>query len=199
MCLACQDNQVKEGKAWILKKTMFDWQKQFWREEQGKGKQVGEPWFTLKGLLQNLNMINVVFASPPTVLPRWDSLGRVFNMDSHWRALGLTLMGADVCLLLCVPITSHHVATRAGVGRGLSSPMKPSKGSNNFSFLLHFPQVSSPPLGKAGFVRITSFAGKILHCLKSRTLRRNNNQPILFQHLQWEKLVALRQLIDTKA
>lgn len=156
---------IKKNNVWLTKAIL--------KRRAGQGEASRR---TLKGLLQNLNMINVVFASPPTVLPRWDSLGRVLNMDSHWRALGLTLMGADICLLLCVPITSRCVATRAGVGRGLSSPMKPSKGSNNFSFLLHFPQVSSPPLGKAGFVRITSFAGKIPHCLKSRTLSRNNNQ-----------------------
>lgn len=108
LCLECQDNQVKEGKAWILKKTMFDWQKQFWRDVRAKGKWGGEPWFTLKGLLYNLNIVNVGFASPPAVLPRWNSLERVFNTYSHWRPLGLMLMGADVCLLLRVPIATQH-------------------------------------------------------------------------------------------
>lgn len=113
MCLECQDNQVKEGKAWILKKTMFDWQKQFWRDVQGKGKWRGEPWFTLEGLLYNLNIVNVGFASPPTVLPRWNSLERVFNTYSHRRALGLMLMGADICLPLRVLIAAWHASCRS--------------------------------------------------------------------------------------
>lgn len=74
-----------------------------------RGSEEESPGLHWKSLLCNLNIVSVVFTSPPTVLPRWNSLRRVFNTLSRWGALGPVLMGADWCLLPGVPTATQHV------------------------------------------------------------------------------------------
>lgn len=62
-----------------------------------RGIEEESPGIQWKSQLCNLNILTVGFASLPSVFPRWDSLRRVYHTLSRWRALGRTLMGADLC------------------------------------------------------------------------------------------------------
>lgn len=122
---------------------MVDWQKPFWRDVQGKGKWGEEPWFTLKGMLYNLNIVNVGFASPPTVLSRWNSLEKVFNTCSHWKALDIMLIGADVCLLRRASITTQRASHRSWCHERTVLPHEPKEGQQ---------QLFVPPVSSSAFL-----------------------------------------------
>lgn len=107
-------------------------------------------------MLYNLNILDVGFASPPTVLSRWNSLERVFNTCSHWRALDIMLMGADVCLLLRASITTQHASHRSWCHERTVLPHEPKEGQQQL-FLL--PVSSSAFLPSPGLLASMAMTG----------------------------------------
>lgn len=98
-----------------------------------RGIEEESPGIQWKSQLCNLNILTVGFASLPSVFPRWNSLRSVYHTLSRWRALGRTLMGADLCLLR-VPSAAQR-ARHGSWGHGRSAlPMSHRKGSTSSSF-----------------------------------------------------------------
>lgn len=95
-----------------------------------RGSEEARPGLHWKSLLCNLNIVTVGLASPPTVLPRWNSLRRVFNALSAGELWAWCWwMGADFCLLLRVPAATQHRRPGSWCMTGLFFPMSQRKGS----------------------------------------------------------------------
>lgn len=91
--------------------------KEKWREE---------PWFILKGLILNLNIGNVAFASPPTALPRVEEPG---ESKLQSRQASPARRSCQPCSpsMRRQPANLPKVRNAAGCGEGLTFHKHPKK------------------------------------------------------------------------
>jgi len=71
-------------------------------------------------------------------------------MYSHWRALDPMLMGADICLLLRVPIAALHASQRSWCHERTALPSAPKEGQQ---------QLLLPPISFSAFLPSPALLG----------------------------------------
>lgn len=101
-----------------------------------RGSEEESPGLHWKSLLYNLNIVTVGFASPPTVLPRWNSLRRVFNTLSHWRC-----WWEQTSVCCWVSTVTQQARHRSWCQERAVLPHEPKEGQHQL-FFLYLPQPS---------------------------------------------------------